>query len=432
MNFDNGILINKASQKFLFIAFAFEYIKVHKAMMLDNSAYIETQLPIQLDATCNGYQHLSMLSRDDDLGKNLNLMSSRNDKVPQDFYGLLISKITTDLKEEISSCDSLSCNESTIEACKRILNFEPDRSLIKKPVMIESYNATELKSADALKDTCYCINSPEFDNINTPEGEAQAEKYDGEARRVAYSKRKFIRNKNSDPNTYLMDGDFLILVKAMKKVLQNDYPKLTKLRLYLNDIAKICNKLDLNIPWTLPTGLIVNHGYLSNKSFQIRPFDSSRKSFSLNYVYKNVFNKPKQSRALMPNLIHSLDATSLALLYKKYSVVNKSFYSIHDCFAVPAPQVETLVDLIQSVYLDIYSNHVYLKDFDDCVIRNIEKSLGIKLLIEDNNSNKTKYFVVDGKRLYYPNIDSVFTNNNDNYNLVFDALKHKKAIYAIN
>jgi DNA-directed RNA polymerase len=140
MNLNNGLLISKAKNKYLFIAFALEYIKLHNAISEGKVDHIFTQLPIQLDATCNGYQHLSMLSRDNDLGKDLNLMTSKKDDVPQDFYGLFIRKITNKLQEAVnkSNIEDLS---SDIEAYKRIINFNPDRSLIKKPLMIESYNA---------------------------------------------------------------------------------------------------------------------------------------------------------------------------------------------------------------------------------------------------------------------------------------------------
>jgi DNA-directed RNA polymerase len=90
INFDNGVLLNNAENKFLFIAFCLEYIKLANT----KNSYINTYLPIQLDATCNGYQHLSMLSRDGDLGKDLNLGESSRNDVPKDFYGLLLSRLT--------------------------------------------------------------------------------------------------------------------------------------------------------------------------------------------------------------------------------------------------------------------------------------------------------------------------------------------------
>jgi DNA-directed RNA polymerase len=83
----------------------------------------------------------------------------------------------------------------------------------------------------------------------------------------------------------------------------------------------------------------------------------------------------------MPNLVHSLDATSLALLYNSFyketekdNVVN--FYSIHDCFAVTANNVELLINLLKSVYIDLYSGNTYLQKFDDDLISYIRSVYG--------------------------------------------------------
>ncbi|KZV77888.1 DNA/RNA polymerase, partial [Exidia glandulosa HHB12029] len=55
LNFRNGNLIKKADSKLLFIAFCFEYINYHNSLFSNETSYI-SHFPIQLDATCNGYQ----------------------------------------------------------------------------------------------------------------------------------------------------------------------------------------------------------------------------------------------------------------------------------------------------------------------------------------------------------------------------------------
>lgn len=85
INFNNEILINKAEKKFLFIAFCFEYNK-YKNSLYNNSPYYISNYPIQLDATCNGYQHLSLLIASDPLQGQLNLFPSDSNTAPKDFY----------------------------------------------------------------------------------------------------------------------------------------------------------------------------------------------------------------------------------------------------------------------------------------------------------------------------------------------------------
>lgn len=68
----------------------------------------------------------------------------------------------------------------------------------------------------------------------------------------------------------------------------------------------------------------------------------------------------------MPNLVHSLDATTLILLFHSFYLEKRkiektlNFYSVHDCFDVTANDVDTLIRLIRNVYINIYSEKRYL------------------------------------------------------------------------
>ena len=81
--------------------------------------------------------------------------------------------------------------------------------------------------------------------------------------------------------------------------------------------------------------------------------------------------------ALMPNLVHYLDAASLGLVIENYFKVikNKIFYSIHDCFAVPCNNAKLLTILIKSAYCILYTDNKYLLDFYTNFINSIKKIL---------------------------------------------------------
>lgn len=72
INFNNSKLISEAENKLLFIAFCFEFKKLNEAIC-NNKEYFITHLPIQLDASCNGFQHLSLLLQDITLANQVNL-----------------------------------------------------------------------------------------------------------------------------------------------------------------------------------------------------------------------------------------------------------------------------------------------------------------------------------------------------------------------
>lgn len=74
--------------------------------------------------------------------------------------------------------------------------------------------------------------------------------------------------------------------------------------------------------------------YMENITTSITPFIHSKTRLNLNTSTQNYENK-RQVRTLMPNLIHSSDASSMYLLhrtfYKHYP--GCEFFSVHDCFA---------------------------------------------------------------------------------------------------
>lgn len=91
--YKNGELISLADNKFLFTAFCIEFSRWLEFYHNSTETYFNTHLPIQLDATCNGFQHLVLLSLDNNLIKELNLSSSTFDEKPRDFYGYIWKQI---------------------------------------------------------------------------------------------------------------------------------------------------------------------------------------------------------------------------------------------------------------------------------------------------------------------------------------------------
>ena len=110
----------------------------------------------------------------------------------------------------------------------------------------------------------------------------------------------------------------------------------------------------------------------------------------------------------MPNLIHSLDAVSLALivdmfnqdLCDKYDCLN--FFAIHDCFAVTANNVTKLIKYIKLVYIKIYSEDSYLLRFDQGLIESIKQHFGEQAFDDDK-----KIIKVNGLQITYPDVNLI-------------------------
>lgn len=156
LNFENGELISNAENKLLFIAFCFEFKKYYKSLK-NQYPYFTTNLPLQLDATCNGFQHLSLMLMDATLAYEVNLGKSTWSDKPQDFYTFLALKIkdywlgelTKDLDDETKDSYTRLCN----------IDFKLYRSLLKRTIMTIPYNATVFTNISEMK--------AEFDQVKT-------------------------------------------------------------------------------------------------------------------------------------------------------------------------------------------------------------------------------------------------------------------------
>lgn len=154
----------------------------------------------------------------------------------------------------------------------------------------------------------------------------------------------------------------------------------------------------------------MSQGYRESREVKIKPFSYKNDTITLHLPTQKL-NCNKQIRTLMPNLIHSLDAASLALLvyyYFNYDTSKKenNFYSIHDCFAVTANNVENLIKYLKIVYRIIYTQNEYLKDFDK-QLKNYIKHTYPKQF--DSSTLTIKIREKDKDKTYkFPDINKVF------------------------
>jgi len=150
LNFKNGILLREADSKLLFIAFCFEYIN-YKNSLNNNLTYFISYFPIQLDATCNGYQHLSLLTGDEPLAGQLNLIADDINTVPKDFYTYVGLKFKDYLKQIILEIENSGKDLDSLESYKKLLNMDIQRKLIKIPIMVKPYNASLYQMVEYIK-----------------------------------------------------------------------------------------------------------------------------------------------------------------------------------------------------------------------------------------------------------------------------------------
>lgn len=135
----------------------------------------------------------------------------------------------------------------------------------------------------------------------------------------------------------------------------------------------------------------------------------------------------KQIIAFMPNLVHSLDAASLALLldsYFKYGLNN--IFTVHDCFGVTANNVSSLLEILKLTYIKIYSKDTYLTKLDKGVREYIKNVYGDTCFNEETRVIKVN---IENKdiEIEFPDIDVVLGHEPP-----LDLNKLKKSVYILN
>lgn len=455
INFNNGILIEKAESKLLFIAFCFEFNKFILDKNNDRDYFI-THLPIQLDATCNGYQHISMLGMDLDLNTKLNIKPSSWDDVPDDFYSLISALIKGYLKLKLDE------NDGKYNIYKRLYDLDMHRSIIKKCIMTIPYNTSALQGikylregfefdeqetnikntieTNVINDVIDNINDSDLEEIDAiqtyPNPDIIFNKFSKTIREITnrkgvnYKREQIWFKYNKNPNIKLELNDFKELYFILRHVLFDVAPSLHSISEYLKDISKICIKGNTFIPWVLPTGLIVRQSYTTLKELRISPFNYSKYTFVLKTKDMNKIDHKKNVRALMPNLIHSLDAASLSLLIDKYfnNYNNniKNIFAIHDCFSTTCNNMKFILESLKLIYISIYSDKVYLKELDDNMVKHIRERVDDSF---DNDKIKCVTIITsDNKKikLNYPDVNKILNKD-------YDISKYiKESSYLIN
>jgi DNA-directed RNA polymerase len=182
---------------------------------IDNKEKYSCYNPILFDATCNGIQHLSALTREMDLAIKVNLSTDKNkldiiSEKPQDFYNYATELLHNEFKE-------LPMNTEY----ENIRKIKLDRSLIKKTVMTIPYNISLTGVGEQLNEYFKFVKegNKSFVVVN------EEYTYDGS-------------------KIFLTPSEYGLLTKIIYKVLSEKMPSLKALTDYLNDLVKVLLRLN--------------------------------------------------------------------------------------------------------------------------------------------------------------------------------------------
>jgi hypothetical protein len=365
INLDTDFIF-EADEPFLFLACCLEL----KGYYDDPNNFI-SRLPVYLDATCNGLQHLSMMINDINLAKYVNILQSSKDDIPQDVYGFMVDKVNIKIKELVEK-DRYEYND--------LLYINIIRKFIKRAIMTIPYGATIRGIVNQLKEKFF-----QFYKIvdKKPTYKLIDSKYD-----------------KSEYGFYLNNKQINALGTILHDILYDTFDSLKELVKYLKEMNKKLKKLNLHPIWLTPGGLIIEQKYVfTEEKVLSSSMLGKRKTISKRVPIKDMINLKKQNEGIVPNLVHSFDASNISLLIKELlkNKHNINILTIHDCFATNANNVELMTLHVKVAFSMLYSNKSFVNDYHNFIIEYIIKS-GFSVI------NNTVYNPLTGKKVELPNI----------------------------
>lgn len=274
----------KVENPFQFVAACIELTAA-----LDDPENFETRLPIGFDASCNGIQHLSLLSGDLEAGKLVNLT---NTDEPQDIYLAVAKNVRTKI---------LTSSDNWAKWWGKNFPWKDDRKirkLVKQPVMTFSYGVT----AGGMED-------------------------------------QIIQYMEMTKSSRLTD-DELEAVEYLQKQVKKECEKLlvgpTEVMQYINIVASHCARNGRSLTWTSPTGFHVDNFY--NKKARAETLYCGVHRLKNCDGYLPGLDGRAAGNGAAPNFVHSLDAAHL--IRSVNAAVDRGItdiLTVHDCFYCLAP-----------------------------------------------------------------------------------------------
>ncbi|WP_022684167.1 DNA-directed RNA polymerase [Sphingobium bisphenolivorans] len=284
-----------------------------------------SHLPIAIDGSNSGLQHLTALLRDAEAAPHVNLTPADQ---PGDIYAVVAAKAQ-------AMVDASNDPEATPWKNGRIT-----RGIVKRPCMTYVYSATAFGMTDQV--------NAELQRLD------QALQTKGEPPHLGGDD-NFIAARWLAPRLYSLIG---ATVPAAKRAMD-----------WLKAAAKVMNAVDLPLWWTTPAGLPVMQRYANTKAGKVEVTfrgkrlqlqldeDASPPTFSawteLGAV--KVMDGPQSVNGIAPNFVHSLDAAHLMLTtVASHEAGIVDLAVIHDSFGTHASETDRLSRILRETFVAMY------------------------------------------------------------------------------
>jgi DNA-directed RNA polymerase len=304
----------------VFLAFCFEWL----GYKTEGEAWV-THIPVGMDGTCSGLQHLNALMLSEE-GRSVNLLPG--DK-PTDIYG--------DVSVDVNKLLDIDRCIPEKQMFAEVWLGKVDRKVVKRPVMTTNYGATKYGFKDQL--------------IEVVKEKNKALRTDARKHGVRdISRITWLDISNVtewDSVSYLADHiDTSIGHLISDARLAMDFIQKT---------SSILAKAGFDFVWTTPTGCRIRQRYMKTRRIKVSSqYGETKVSLHIRKDSRQIDSRGS-SNGSAPNFVHSFDAAHMMLTVLRcldYGVT--SFAMIHDSFATHACDIPKLNRAIRETFVEIY------------------------------------------------------------------------------
>lgn len=333
-----------ADKPWQFLACCFE---IKNALALEDPFSYKSHMPINLDGSCSGLQHIAMLTRCRTTAESVNLIYS---KTPNDIYQDVADKVASMLID-IAACDNLekrTLAQQWISWGKVWDNGKLSRKVTKRSVMTFAYGSSD-------------YSSKVYDDILVNEYNQAAQNSIGTKLKLD----EFPWAKNELRKVASFIGE--LIGEAVKETVI----KPAQFMKWMEQVACVFNDANLPLKWKTPSGFDVYHFYPKTESKRVNWTLKGGKRLQVSFKKPvDGINAADQKKAAAPNLIHSLDAAHLCKTINtaKDHAINH-FAVVHDSFGTHAANAALLFEILRNEMYHLYSDDLLSELYSDFLMQ---------------------------------------------------------------
>ena len=319
-----------------------------------------TQLPVAIDGSNNGWQHLGAISKDTQTGDLVGLTPTL---IQKDFYVQTAKELISLAEED--------------EELKAILSSMPmkhiRKGISKRGSMTRAYSAGAGKIAENMFFDCKTEDYHEIYGItlkhcrklakllvkaieNVCPGPLQTMAYLQQLAAYQLGKHEVVGPGSEKEFKQLKKEKFELL--SLKEMSDEELNRLDDISKLLNEFSYelMWGKGDTSITWKTPSGFTALYEKFTLEDIKARVTLNGK---IIKHVLKSPTDKPDIQGfmcGISPNYIHSMDAAHMALVIADWE---ENFGAVHDSFSTHAPFVDNLLQRTKDVFIDMYNYENY-------------------------------------------------------------------------